>query len=282
MAAEPEFPFLFCRAAFAATRPLSFQTPAANLFRGCLGFALPEAVFRPVSPQGPSGFRDRPRPFSLRCHHLDGAHLLEGQPFEITLHLFSPQPEPFRQALSSLSFARLTSFEVQPRTLALAPPSTQIRAVHLEFSTPTELKPPVPRGQLPQFPVLMARVRDRISSLLSFYSPGAAAFLEDFDFAGFAQRAAHVSARRGQIDWLSASRTSRRTGQTHPLSGITGWADYHGPLTEFLPWLSAGEVAGVGRHTVWGNGVIRVLVIESPDSIPGRPPVGPSADCHPR
>ncbi len=282
MAADPEFPFLFCRASFAATRPIRFDAPAANLFRGCLGFALPETVFRPNSQHGPSGLRDRPRPFVLRCHHLNEARLSEGQPFEIAIHLFTPHRDLFRQALDTLHFARLLSFAVEPRTIAFSPAAQNVNSLRLEFSTPTELKPPLPRGELPPFPLLIARLRDRISSLLSFYHPGAAAFLEDFDFAFFANRAAEVSAGEGQLQWISASRTSRLTGQTHPLSGFTGWVDYRGPLAEFLPWLAIGNVTGVGRHTVWGNGVIRALAIESPagtlELLPGRQP----AEFHPR
>jgi CRISPR/Cas system endoribonuclease Cas6 (RAMP superfamily) len=33
---------------------------------------------------------------------------------------------------------------------------------------------------------------------------------------------------------------------------------YAGELTEFLPWLRAGEYSGVGRQTSWGKGEIRV------------------------
>jgi len=51
-------------------------------------------------------------------------------------------------------------------------------------------------------------------------------------------------------------RRSSRTGQTHTIGGFTGSAIYAGELTEFMPFLRAAWWTGVGRHTVWGNGVI--------------------------
>ena len=55
-----------------------------------------------------------------------------------------------------------------------------------------------------------------------------------------------------------AERLSTRTGQTHPLGGFTGSADYQGELRELLPVLRAAQFTGVGRQTVWGKGEMEV------------------------
>lgn len=264
MAADPELSFLICRASFLAARDIQFAPPAANLFRGALGMALPGGIFRPTASSGPSGLRDRPRPFVLRTTHLDGAQVRAGQRFEITLHVFSQDASPYRVALSRLRFAVLDDFSAAARSLSLAPLGREVSAVRVEFLTPTELKPPAPRGELPPFQGLLARLRDRISALSSFYAPREVqdARPPAFDYTAFAARAAVVQATAGCLDWVSTTRTSSRTGQTHPLSGFTGWVEYRGPLAEFLPWLEAGYYTGVGRQTVWGKGVIRPAVTE--------------------
>lgn len=258
MAAGPDLTLLICRLTLRASRPLFFEPPAANFFRGALGMRLPEEIFRPTAAAGPSGLHDRPRPFVLRCAHLDASRLSPGEPFEIVLHLFHPDPSPFQSALARLNFAALENWRQQQQTLSLAPPSgAEISALRVEFLTPTELKPPVPRGELPSFPLVLARLRDRISALRAFHGPGPL----DVDFRALAERSRLVQTSGGQIAHTSAERTSRRTGQTHPLGGFTGHVDYSGPLAEFLPWLEAGFYTGVGRQTVWGKGVVRPVIL---------------------
>lgn len=257
MAADAELSLLVCRATLRATRPLAFHPPAANLFRGALGMILPEALFRPTAADGPSGLHDRPRPFVLRCAHLDARHFPAGQPFEIGLHLFLPDPRPFEQALAGLGFAALESFHATPLVLPLAPPVREATRLRVDFLTPTEFKPPVPRGQLPHFSLLAARLRDRVSALASFY--GGAPL--NLDFSAFAAAARSVATAGGQLRHIAAERTSRRTGETHPLGGFTGSVEYNGALAPFLPWLEAGFYTGVGRQTVWGKGVIRTVIL---------------------
>lgn len=219
---------------------------------------LPEEIFRPTAGGGPSGLRDRPRPFVLRCAHLDGRRLSPGEPFEIGLHVFGPDPAPFQAALGGLNFAALDAWSQELKTLRLAAPAgAEISALRVEFLTPTELKPPVGRGELPPFALLLARLRDRISALRAFYGRGAL----DADFRALGEKSRLVQTTGGRIAHTAAERTSRRTGQTHPLGGFTGYADYAGPVGEFLPWLEAGFYTGAGRQTVWGKGVIRPVIL---------------------
>jgi len=253
MAAAPDLEFLVCRARFRAMRPVRFDVPAANRFRGAMGFRLPEELFRPKETAGPSGMRDRPRPFVLRAGHLDGLDVTAGAEFSLALHLFWVGSKPFKEALSDLGWAQLEEWSEEKTSLSLAATGTNRCGVRVEFLTPTELKPLAPPGQLPPFEILMARLRDRISGLRSCYGPGPL----EMDFRGMAERAAQVRAVRGRLDWVDSERVSGRTGQQHPLGGFTGAVEYEGEVGEFVPWLGAGFYTGVGRQTVWGKGVIR-------------------------
>ena len=80
----------------------------------------------------------------------------------------------------------------------------------------------------------------------------------EMDFRGFGERAAGVRMVECEVRSVAVERRSTRTGQRHPLGGFTGYARYEGDLAEFLPFLRAAEVTGVGRQTVWGNGEISV------------------------
>ena len=137
-----------------------------------------------------------------------------------------------------------------PIRLPLVPETTGVAALAVDFLTPTELKP-VSR---PDFGVLFSRARDRVSTLRALYGAG----VPDLDFRGLGERAAGVRTLRAAVRTVEIGRRSARTGQSHPIGGFTGTAEYEGALDEFLPVLRAASVTGVGRHTVWGNGEIRV------------------------
>jgi len=102
----------------------------------------------------------------------------------------------------------------------------------------------------PEFSVLAARIRDRVSTLMQMYADGPLAI----DFAAFGERASRVRMSRCEIEHVSAFRKSGRTGQTHSLGGFIGETDYEGDLAEFIPYLRAAEWTGVGRQTTWGKG----------------------------
>ncbi|MGJ5817329.1 CRISPR system precrRNA processing endoribonuclease RAMP protein Cas6 [Paludibaculum fermentans] len=282
MAAGLDLEILACRLSLCARRPLFFPTPASNRFRGALGFQLPEELFRPVSAGGPSGLRDRPRPFTLRCHLLDGLELAEGAQFSLDLHLFTPDPAPFQNAFQSLEWLEVVEWTTVLHRLNLAPegdkqhlsfggPDAQAEKRQVLFITPTELKPhngPQP----PPFQILLARACERISALRSFYGSGPL----DFDFRALLEQAAAVRCTGGALSWHDAQRRSGRSGQVHPLSGFTGFAEYEGALRPFLPWLEAAAWTGVGRQTVWGKGVMALQCPAVPASSRELPPLAPS------
>lgn len=227
---------------------------------------------------GPSGLADHPRPFVFRAHHLDGLTVPPGASFHFDLHLFEvrqPLLVHFIESLKRLAEeglgptrGRATLVRVEslgqggtPVVLGLAPDPELVRAVLVRFLTPTELKW---RGALavqPEFPALFARVRDRLSSLAAFYGRKPL----EIDFKALGERAGRVSMVHSQIAHVSVMRRSSRTGQTHPIGGFTGEAEYRGELAEFVPYLRAAGWTGVGRQTVWGNGVIEVHLLKPAD-----------------
>ena len=287
------FEFYRFRFHFRALDQLHFpRGKSANVVRGAFGTALREAappdvyarLFEPGCTLGaaPSGLADWPRPFVLRVDHLDDLTVPPGDSFYLDAHVFDlhrPTLVHFRAALSRLAeiglgpgrgraeLERTEQLDAAgaaqavwetasaPIVASLDPEPAPVESVTVRFQTPTELKSAGGLAERPEFSIIFARLRDRISTLRSLYGAGPL----DIDFKGLGERAAWVELRRGDIVWEQVKRKSGRTGQVHPIGGFTGEAEYAGHLAEFLPWLRAARWVGVGRQTVWGKGDVRVL-----------------------
>jgi hypothetical protein len=150
------------------------------------------------------------------------------------------QPEILRLSLSALDGAAAIQ---------------SVRRVRVRFVTPTELK----GTGAPEFGPLMARIRDRISTLRTLYGCGPL----DLDFRAFGERANSVRMTHCELQTVNEERLSKGTGQRHSLGGFTGFAEYEGPVAEFVPYLEAARWTGVGRQTVWGKGEIGVEVLDA-------------------
>ena len=236
-------------------------------------------LFEPGSRLGaaPSGLAEWPRPFVFRAAHLDGLALEPNTFFSFNLHVFDLQQPVlpyFQEAFADWAAsgigparrrARLDRVDTlglddqinpsAPCSLPLDPEFSGIERITLRFITPTELKSagrPVAR---PEFAVLFNRARDRIATLRSLFGGGPL----DIDFRGMGERAQSVNLLHCDLTWHRAARSSSRTGQTHPLGGFTGQAEYRGVLQEFMPWLRIARWTGVGRQTVWGKGEFHIL-----------------------
>jgi len=222
-----------------------------NLLRGAFGSALKQLspadyarFFAPsaIPGHGPSGLADPPRPFVFR---LADAH-------HIGIHVFDTSPsaaELFIRAMRHVDAFEIDS--VEQCELVRLPLESALPAVdklRVRFLTPTEVK----GADRPDFGILMARVRDRVSTLRALYGAGPL----DLDFKAFGDRAGRVTLTRCEIMDVEAERVSRRTGQRHSLGGFVGVAEYAGSLGEFIPYLEAARWTGVGRQTVWGKGEI--------------------------
>lgn len=245
---------------------------AGNAVRGVLGAGLrrvaPEAYQRLFRADNaapvPSGLHDRPRPFVLRVRHLDGKTIPAGEAFTICVNVFELR-EPWEELLGGAlgdrtaacfglgrGRAELTAVEspAGPVTVPLTATGEMVDEATIHYFTPTELKP----VSKPDFAIVAARARDRVSNLTSLYGGGT----PEFDFVGLGRRAAAVEMVEDCTRIVDLERTSGATGQRHSIGGFVGCARYRGPISEFLPILRAAAHTGIGRHTVWGNGEIQV------------------------
>jgi hypothetical protein len=279
------------RFTFAARDHIAFPAIAANTLRGALGMALRETdeYFSPRHEIGPSGFADPPRPFVLRASSLNNRTIQPGDSFCFDLHLFvlsrhslDAFTSGFREFADvglgrSRGRAKLKTIErlACDRTVAqrvwengewCSPDdipitidlkrTAAVQRVTIEFLTPTELKHQGGLIDEPSFPVLFARVRDRVCALTRFYN----GFNLDVPLE-LSESAAQVKLVDAAMAHNKAERRSSRTGQRHPLGGFTGTAVYEGELGRFVPWLEAAYWTGVGRQTVWGKGAIQTSLI---------------------
>jgi len=233
--------------------PLRFRYAALHLrefspntVRGAFGSALrridPDSYRRWFVPVGggPSGLADPPRPFVFR---------LRG-PLDAGLNVFvtrEPAVELFTRVMAELGTIESVDGTDLLR-LPLAASCDSVPRIRVRFMTPTELK----GAERPEFGMLMARVRDRISTLRALYGAGPL----EIDFKALGERAGRVAMSRCELVLVAAERVSRRTGQRHSIGGFTGVAEYEGEIAEFLPYLEIARWTGVGRQTVWGKGEI--------------------------
>ena len=229
-------------------------------FRSACAYAR---IFEPVS-AGPSGLADPPRPFVFRASQLADRGIVPGETFWFGVNFFDTHetvPNDFARAFALLDEAELecveqcTSISVSLRSRLGA-----VDRLHVEFLTPTELKGTGNGNALratPEFPILFARARDRVSTLRAFYGSGPL----DIDFRGMGERARSITMTKCELRTVVRQRRSSRTGQVHGIGGFTGVAEYEGDLAEFLPILEAARWTGIGRHCVWGNGEILPRVI---------------------
>jgi hypothetical protein len=226
-------------------------------------------MFEPAG-NGPSGFANRPRPFVFRAKELDGRTVRKGEEFGFDVNLFemrSPAVNYFVRSFKELAVeglgpgrgkAELRGVRGQtggPLALRLDWDGEPVDRVRVRFLTPTELKAGQRVVERPEFGVLAARTRDRVSKLRELYDTGPL----EMDFKGFGERAERVRLVKWAGNKVEASRRSSRTGHVHPIGGFVGEAEYEGELGEFVPWLRVAKWTGVGRQTVWGKGEVELL-----------------------
>jgi hypothetical protein len=134
-----------------------------------------------------------------------------------------------------------------------------ISRVRILFVTPTELKADEKIAAVPEFVVLFKRISSRLSTLRELYQEGPL----PINFVEMDARASQIKITDINLAKKFADRPPTKTGQTHFLGGFVGKVEYSGGLTEFVPFLAAAYWTGVGRHTVWGKGVIQITELIS-------------------
>jgi hypothetical protein len=231
----------------------------SNFFRGALGAALHgmcqcrecgggsgeciyRRYFKPQWREGPSGYRDAPRPFVLRMKSFG----VEVVSFEL-----NPPWPMFEQAFAK---AGLECFNVRSRICLPMIGEPAPGKLRVEFRTPTEIKEGGVVLEQPEFAPLIRRLAERVQALGTLYQGWPAewnlrealAGAEDLRLAGW------------QWSRTETFRRSSTNGAVHSIGGFTGWAEYEGPVGKFRPLLEIGRWTGVGRQTMWGKGEIRV------------------------
>ena len=269
------------RFVFRAIDPISFPPgQAANIFRGAFGEILKRTapapdyirMFEPRATDGPSGFADLPRPFVLRAASLDGQRFRAGETFTLDVNVFDPEITAlnlFRQVFQQLceeglgpnrpKVELLEATELSNVEVNLTAQRKPVSRIKLTFLTPTELKIGGEVLREPRFDAVFKRARDRVTGLITLYQKPD---IDQTDFRGLGERSGTVRMTASSVQQIEQQRRSSRTGQRHSLGGFTGEAAYEGDLTEFLPCLEAAWWTGVGRLTVWGNGLVRTEYVE--------------------
>ena len=243
-----EFRLRACRFHFRAVDSVFFPPfKAGNVLRGALG--------------GIAAGDGSRRPFVLRAAHLNGMRFAAGEAFTYSANVFDPDgptTDSLRDACAAWAATGLGPRRGRVELLAVEDEIVTIdlqagrsaSKCSLRFCTPTSLKGNPSRDDIP-FPILFARLRERISALFAIH-----------DDRPLGDRASHVRTVHRDLQYQAVERRSSRTGAVHGIGGLVGRIEYAGDLTEFLPWLRAAWWTGVGRHTVWGNGVIEVTHAE--------------------
>jgi CRISPR/Cas system endoribonuclease Cas6 (RAMP superfamily) len=106
---------------------------------------------------------------------------------------------------------------------------------------------------VPQFHVLIKRLRDRLNALSYFYCGTAL----DMDFQELGRQAEKVKEIAVQSRWIDRSRRTRK-GFMQDLGGFIGEVIYRGDFKPFLPLLLLGEYVHVGKNAAFGNGWYRL------------------------
>ncbi|MEQ1946867.1 MAG: CRISPR system precrRNA processing endoribonuclease RAMP protein Cas6 [Bryobacteraceae bacterium] len=232
------------------------QQWSANTLRGAFGAAMKrlhpkayEQYFAPRSLAGPSGLATPPRPFVFRLREN-----------EVGLNLFAATEGAlgvFQDGMRELGFALIDPpalLRLPLKPSAKKPATNNITKLRVRFLSPTEIERGAADAEQVEFGVLARRVRDRVSTLRALYGTGAL----DIDFAAFGAAADMVRTIGTELKQVREERVSKATGQRHPIGGFTGFAEYEGELTMFVPYFEAAQYTGVGRQTVWGKGEISV------------------------
>lgn len=106
----------------------------------------------------------------------------------------------------------------------------------------------------PPFGVLIRRLRDRLSSLCTFFGER----WDHPDFASLGTLADQVAIVDSQTTWLNRNRHSTRTGQSHEISGLVGHTTYLfldvSVLEDLMGLIQFGRLIHVGKNAPWGNG----------------------------
>lgn len=132
--------------------------------------------------------------------------------------------------------------------------------LNLAFLTPLRVINEDRLLKTPRFEAFFDALLKRLDELADLYAGG---YQRPYDErVRLRQLARQVELVENQTEWVELSSSSSRTGRETWISGLVGRAVYQAPAPvwdELLAWLAWAEVVQVGKDTVKGNGVVRIL-----------------------
>jgi hypothetical protein len=149
----------------------------------------------------------------------------------------------------SPSFEELTSMNIRkpgPLTLNFLTPTLLMYSPDRERGTSRPMR-------VPEFHVVVKRLRDRINRLATAYCGTEL----QVDYKELGRKAEEVKTSSAQGEWQERSRKTR-AGERQDLSGFVGSITYEGDFEDLLPLLRLGEYLHVGKNAAFGNGWYRV------------------------
>ncbi|HUU39380.1 MAG TPA: CRISPR system precrRNA processing endoribonuclease RAMP protein Cas6, partial [Desulfatiglandales bacterium] len=197
-------------------------------------------IIIPFSGLGRTGIGEKRIPFTferLLARNADGTY---GQ------EIYSSEDNFVRPSrIASIAYNELKSLEKDRRA-----------SLSLAFLTPTFLmfNPEGKKGgsrpmRVPEFHVVIKRIRDRINRLATAFC--ATEFNTDYKELGAKAERIKISS----IDGGWRERTRRKSnGASQDISGFIGSITYEGNFEEFMPLLKLGEFLHVGKNTIFGSG----------------------------
>lgn len=228
-----------------------------------------QAVYGRAEEGGPSGFRDPVRPIVIRAEGLDGVRFVDGQRVSFSIYNFAaelPVEGAVRRAFAVLGGAGIGEerrkladvvVKAEEERRVRLDARAGVRRIRVRFLTPTELKSGGAVLQHPEFPVLFARARDRVSRLQEAFQGGGL----QVDYQRLGDLSLDVECARADVaDGRRIRAHNGETGRSYDLGGFTGEAEFAGVLDELVPFLEVCEWTGVGRQTVWGHGALQVSI----------------------
>jgi len=125
----------------------------------------------------------------------------------------------------------------------------------LEFLTPTFVKfGGAVSPEAPSFAALAQALLIRIPMLSAMHCGE----VWHEDFRELVARSREIETVRDTTTWVSFRRYSSFKKKSEPLEGIVGCAEYAGPVEEFLPLITMGQLTHVGKRAVFGLGRYRI------------------------
>src|SRR5579884_498265 len=130
-------------------------------------------------------------------------------------------------------------------------PDTGTSLLAMRFLTPVTIKAEGRILEKPRFHHLVKRLRDRISSLIQFYT----ALTIDWDFKEIGLFAERIEEVENSLRWINRFRRAGHSRETHDLGGAVGRLVVRGEaLKNLFPLLWLGQYTGIGKNAVFGNG----------------------------